>query len=108
MSTVLILFPTHGAPRHFPITKPRTTIGRGQDCDLRIPLPSVSRHHCQIVIEDGTAWVRDADSRNGTFVNDVRVREAPLDPDDRLGIGPVVFNVASLAGRANAKPAPVK
>lgn len=51
-------------------------IGRSRDCEdaLRSGLDAtVSRHHCQIEIDPPTARLRDLGSRNGTFVNGVRI-----------------------------------
>jgi pSer/pThr/pTyr-binding forkhead associated (FHA) protein len=51
---------------------------------------NVSRRHASVGIEpDGTAWVRDEHSTNGTFVNDIRVPSggtAPLVHGDQLRI----------------------
>src|SRR5262245_19562407 len=63
----------------------RCLIGRGDDCDLRLP-PSyghadVSRHHCLIEIEPETVRIRDLGSRNGTFVNGEKIgQRASLQP----------------------------
>lgn len=53
-------------------------IGREEDNDFRLPHPSVSRHHAELV-PDGSAWrVRDLGSKNGTFADGERIRELPL------------------------------
>ncbi len=71
----------------------RLTIGRGDELlgagaldDVRI-----SRNHCQVTLEATTLMVRDMDSLNGTFVNDRRTLERPLDEGDLLSVGPVLF-----------------
>ena len=67
-------------------------IGRGRECELR-PVgqgdTSVSRVHAQIEVrDDGTLIVRDAGSRNGTFVNGgVIDDERGIVVGDRLGLG---------------------
>lgn len=45
------------------------TIGRGEDCAIRLADPEVSRHHAEIFPQDGVWWVRDLGSSNGTLVN---------------------------------------
>jgi len=38
--------------------KPDTLIGRSRDCDLRVPVDDVSRHHCRISISDSKVLLR--------------------------------------------------
>lgn len=56
------------------------TVGRAIDCDIQLPVTEeqdVSRHHCMFVIEPPHLWVQDLDSKNGTFVNDLRITSSP-------------------------------
>ena len=78
MDISLVMFKSDGTRRDFPLTQHRTVIGRKRSCDLRIPLTSVSRQHCEIVIEDDTATIRDLGSSNGTYHNSTRVQEQKL------------------------------
>jgi Domain of unknown function (DUF1707)/FHA domain len=70
------------------------TIGRTQDCDLRIADMSVSRLHAQLDrVEDG--WLlSDLGSHNGTRVNGWLVREAvPVRAGDLVQFGSTTFVV---------------
>lgn len=88
------MFKSDGTRRDFPLKKARTVIGRKSTCDLRIPLTSVSRQHCEIVVDDnGTPQLRDLGSSNGTFHNSNRVQKTELSAGDELVVGPVVFVV---------------
>ncbi|HEY8174927.1 MAG TPA: FHA domain-containing protein [Gemmatimonadaceae bacterium] len=58
--------------QRFDVRSQAVKIGRSPDCNIQIPPEqgaSVSRIHCEIAIEEGGVVVRDAGSRNGTFVN---------------------------------------
>ena len=60
MEVSLVMFKADGSRRDFPLAKERIVIGRKHDCDLRIPLTSVSREHCEIVLqEDDRVQLRD-------------------------------------------------
>lgn len=48
-------------------------IGRSDDNDVVIPDDGVSRYHARLLYDNGSLWLQDAGSRNGVFVNDVRV-----------------------------------
>jgi FHA domain len=71
------------------------TIGREQDCQLRIESGFVSRHHCLLRVDETGAYVRDLGSKNGTFINSSRVttRETVLRHGDLLTVGEVAFHV---------------
>lgn len=87
------MFKADGNRRNFPVRKDRVVVGRKNTCDLRIPLSSVSRQHCEIRIVDGVAKIRDLGSSNGTYHNHTRVQESVLSPGDEIVVGPVVFTI---------------
>ncbi|MCB9475397.1 MAG: FHA domain-containing protein [Deltaproteobacteria bacterium] len=71
-----------------PLTKVRTIIGRDPKCDVVLPDENVSRQHVKIYIMDNRVEIKDMGSRNGTFLNNVRVdgmRE--LAPGDEIIVG---------------------
>src|SRR5690554_1129488 len=94
MDVKLVMFKADGTRRDFALSKPRTVIGRTNTADLRIPLSSVSRQHCEITISDEAGVrVRDLGSSNGTHHNGTRIQESKLEPGDQLLIGPVLFTI---------------
>jgi len=62
-------------------------VGRGEDCDLRLDDPSVSRVHARITLLDGRVYLEDAGSRWGTLVNGIPTESRELSPGDRVEIG---------------------
>ena len=48
----------------------RFVLGRNPDCQIVIPITSVSREHAAIVRRQGRYYIEDLQSRNGTFIND--------------------------------------
>ena len=67
----------------------KTTIGRQEDNLIAIAEPSVSGHHCEVLLRGKEAVVRDLDSTNGTFINGERVTEATLQPGQILRLGQI-------------------
>ena len=91
------------------------TVGRAEDSDLIIASTRVSRHHCEIVNDDGRLAIRDKGSGNGTFVNGAKIQEETLEAGDEVRIGPLTFVVeiddvrekpAQAAAPAQPAPAP--
>lgn len=93
MDVKLVMFKSNGQRKDFPIINPTTLLGRGENCDLQVPIESVSRKHCELQIAEDVVKVRDLGSSNGTYVNNERVEEAPVRAGDRLVVGPIVFTV---------------
>jgi len=52
---------------------PSLSVGRATSCDLQLVEGHVSRRHARLDVVDGTVWVEDLQSANGTFVNGDRV-----------------------------------
>ena len=68
------------------------SIGRDKECALPLEADSlVSRRHCVIVRHGDIFTIRDLDSYNGTFVNDVAIEERRLEHGDEIRIGGSVF-----------------
>ena len=62
----------------------RTTIGRVEDNTFQITDPSVSSHHCEVLLRGAEVLIRDLNSTNGSFINDVRITESVLKPGQTL------------------------
>ncbi len=99
MEVKLVTFKTNGQRKDFGLRGAVTVIGRGEKCELRVPVSSVSRRHCEFTISDDELKVKDLASSNGTYVNNKRVNESLLIAGDRIVVGPVVFTV-----QINGKP----
>jgi pSer/pThr/pTyr-binding forkhead associated (FHA) protein len=91
MDVTLNVARANGDIKEISLKKKTTILGRGADCDLRIPLESCSRHHAEIRIEGDRVFVKDLDSSNGTYINNEKIAEAEVEAGDSLAIGPVVI-----------------
>lgn len=66
-------------------------IGRAEEADVRIPSQRASRQHAIIKRQGLDCAVRDNDSRNGVFLNGVKIHSAVLRDGDILQIADGVF-----------------
>jgi len=88
-------------------------LGRSPENDFQIEHPTISAHHCEVVISDGKLLVHDCESTNGTRVAGEPVTEAALSTGESFYIGDVeIFvettevNVAIPKFEAVARPSP--
>jgi predicted component of type VI protein secretion system len=78
-------------------------IGRAEDCDVRPLGEEVSRRHCAVVLEGSGLTVEDLKSRNGTYVNGVRIAaKVPVTDGDILRVGPLELKVSCAVPTAPA------
>src|SRR6058998_2989411 len=67
----------------------KTTIGRLEDNTFQIAEPSVSSHHCEILLRGADVVVKDLNSTNGTFINGEKVTETVLKAGQVLRLGQI-------------------
>ena len=83
------------------------TVGRDRVSTIHLRDLAVSRQHCVLELADGRFCLRDLDSRHGTFVNGVPVRERLLDEGDLITLGSSVFLFQTRDESAGNIPATV-
>ncbi len=84
----LFVYPKRGEVFTLPLKKDRISVGRSPDNDISIPDPYSSGRHAFIYPADGGYVVRDNKSKNGTFLNGVKITaETELKKGDEVLIG---------------------
>jgi len=78
-----------------------TVLGRSAECQVQIADPWISSMHALFERRGEALWLVDLDSRNGTWVNETRVRESRLAPGARLRFGKTAVEL-----RDEPRPAP--
>ena len=81
----------------------KTTIGRVEDNTFQIAEPSVSSHHCEVLLRGSDIVVRDLNSTNGTFINGEKVSETVLKPGQVLRLGQIEMRL-----EPDVPPSPTK
>ena len=67
-------------------SKRAVSLGRGENCDISLEVPTASRHHADVVLHNGAFYIIDH-SINGTFVYDeedqrIRVHHEQMELED--------------------------
>ncbi|HCL92153.1 MAG TPA: FHA domain-containing protein [Verrucomicrobiota bacterium] len=100
----LVILSAGMAGRACELTAEKTTIGRSDDNTFPIAEPSVSSHHCEVLLRGKDVVVRDLDSTNGTYIGPERVApEKVLRPGEILRLGQVQMRLEAAAAAAPGK-----
>src|SRR5258708_18798294 len=93
----------------FPLRDTRISIGRDNSNDVVVDDLAASRCHCTVEFVasqpgGGRYKLADLESRNGTFVNGLPVRERWLEQGDEIKIGISVFLFSAFSGESTDRP----
>jgi diguanylate cyclase (GGDEF)-like protein len=89
----LVVFYGQNIGRRYFLNKPEIIIGRSDSANIQVDQDSVSRHHVKISTDKdtGQSRLKDLDSTNGTFVNNIRTLEGELRDGDIVRVGQTIF-----------------
>lgn len=85
------------APRTIYLNDAPVVVGRGSECEVRIGSGELSRRHARLERTRRGIKLTDLESRNGVYVNEVRVQSAILRDGDTVQVGNVqmIYNEGS-------------
>jgi hypothetical protein len=95
-----------GMEPHFPVLRPVATIGQGPQNDIILDDDTVSTRHARLEYADGGWRLTDLQSKNGTYVNGVRL--APGTPTPLLDDAVVAFGAMKLGFTAIGETDPAE
>ena len=83
------------------LDRPVLTVGRSTACEVQLTSGLVSRRHARLTLSQLGVNVEDLGSRNGVYVNSVRVvGSVRLKPGDRLSVGDEVLYFGEIEDEA--------
>ena len=80
------------------------SIGSADENILSLTDDTVSRHHCRIFMAGSSYLIQDLNSTNGTFVNQVRIKEAYLKPGCTIEVGNTLVQFQSFDEEVHINP----
>jgi pSer/pThr/pTyr-binding forkhead associated (FHA) protein len=83
-------------------------IGRTEGADLVFPDATVSSRHAIIFKVGGKRYVRDLDSRTGTFLNGEKIHQHEIKPGDELRVGEATLKLTKPATTVIEEPLPLE
>lgn len=88
----------------YPVKEGKHTLGRSPTCDIKIASNSVSKEHATLLAVGDKLILSDLESRNGTFVNGVKIQNQRLNPGDKLSLHDVLVDVIQMTDHASIAP----
>ena len=89
--------------RSYELKVDKTTIGRVEDNTFPIAEPSISSHHCEVLLRGNEVLVKDLGSTNGTYISGQKITEGVLKPGQILRLGQVEVRLESDSPASGAK-----
>ena len=71
-------------------------VGRSPANEIVLDEPGVSQHHAALLCQSSVLEIRDLASKNGTYVNGVRISEKKLKPGDELRFGSLALRIEEV------------
>lgn len=76
--------------------KATISIGRSSDCDCVLDHNTISSKHSQLSYHDNQWWISDSGSKNGTFLNEIKINESSIiTSKDTARCGKIEFRIDS-------------
>jgi flagellar motor switch protein FliM len=99
-----------GKPQYFRMKQPSVNLGRTAENHIPLKSPLVSKKHAEIFRRGVDFYLRDLNSNNGTFLNQVKLSsggEVVLKNDDIIRVEPFEI-VVGLPADVGKKPLPIR
>lgn len=65
----------------------RLLIGRADECEIKLSGTDISRRHAMLTFDTTKWWLIDLESKNGTKLNNKKVKSSSVEPGDVIKLG---------------------
>ncbi|MBI2083094.1 MAG: sigma 54-interacting transcriptional regulator [Deltaproteobacteria bacterium] len=100
----LVVIEGSGKGKKFPLSRSKFQVGKKETNDMVVDDKTVSRNHLEIVQSEDRYLLRDLESTNGTYINDIRVKEAFLSPGDVIRLGKTRIEFTAFDEKVQIEP----
>ncbi|MES2965222.1 MAG: FHA domain-containing protein, partial [Bdellovibrionota bacterium] len=87
-----------------PLQEGKNTFGRGSTCEVKIASNSVSKEHATCLVIGDKVIMSDLNSRNGTYVNGIRIQNQRLNKNDKIALHDVLLEVIETPANQGVSP----
>ncbi|HND84758.1 MAG TPA: FHA domain-containing protein, partial [Pseudobdellovibrionaceae bacterium] len=96
------------AGQTFELNGGRNLVGRAPHCQVRIPSPSISKEHAEILVYPNRIVLNDLGSSNGSYVRGVKIQTSEITAGDKIAFHDQIFEIQFEVpqDRVQKKPLP--
>lgn len=87
----LIVISGKALGRKYLLDRKQVLVGRGETVQITLDEKTVSRNHAEFYRKNSQIMVKDLQSKNGIYVNNIKVMGSALKDGDLIRIGTTVF-----------------
>ena len=69
------------------------TIGRSRNCNIQLQDDKVSGNHCSFFLKRDKLELTDGDSKNGTYLNGIRIEQSEVFIGDQIRVGDTLITI---------------
>lgn len=93
IKTSFVLLHGQNAGQEYVIKTKKTLVGRGKKADLILPISTISSLHAELLFINDSFRLRDLGSRNGTFINGIRIGQDAVElmHGDKIAFAEISF-----------------
>lgn len=78
------------------------SIGRSGKCELQLDDDKISGRHCRFYLRNDRLEITDLDSKNGTYLNGIKVEKSEVFLGDEIKIGNTIISLEEKSGDQEA------
>ncbi|MFP5385003.1 MAG: FHA domain-containing protein [Bacteriovoracia bacterium] len=68
-------------------------VGRSRECDLKVDDDKLSGQHCRFYLKKDKLEITDLDSKNGTYLNGIRIEQSEVFVGDQIRVGATLITL---------------
>ncbi len=81
------------AGHEIPLQDGKYILGRGEECQITIPDPGISKKHAELEVDEQGVFINDLQSSNGTFLNGIKIQESEIHNKDKVSVCQTTFDI---------------
>ena len=95
------------AGQEIPLQEGKYILGRGEDCQITVPDPGISKKHASLEVDEQGVIIHDLKSSNGTFLNGVKIQESEIQSKDKVSVCNTTFDIVKAKTQPSLPAFPV-